>query len=591
MDGDCTVAESSGRCWRRIGLILVYQAKPMASIDLPYRTTFAAQIRAIEPSETELRETQASLTDLKAMLPPGIDPEENPQLLYIAANLYVAGMVNMNDDGVDIATSLASYKGFEKQQLNIEHDRKRIAGYILHAGLSEHGSDRLISDDEARDSGQPFNVAVVAVLWKVANRELCDFLSAASNPVHPDYKALSLSFEVGFSSYNVGVIDAKTRVIADAARIVRPEDADYEVMSKRLRCMGGSGKVGPDSPDGVYQILSGTFLPLGGGIVSMPAAAVKGITAITQAVEPKPDAKDENPEVNDLGQEKEEALRAAKQEQQDYANLRAQLSGLLGIFNKSSLSRIIHPETRVSPITSQLIPNMKSLQEIKEKMASVQNLDEAKQAVASVAEIAEVLSKASERLSTELEAEKARGAEIERNRAEAQAANDALQKNFEAVQAEVTALKAAQVAAQAEADFNERMATLDEVFELTDDERADITPDIKDLSKDAFAAWVDKKSKGLMKEKTKEFKKKVAADKQKKTEEMCAALKAAGVKVTIDENDLIKEVIASAKANEISVPITNSSEGAPSLKEMVDAEFADNVSIGGKKISSFKKKL
>ncbi len=563
----------------------------MATIDLPYKTTFAAQIRAIEPSETELRETQASLTDLKAMLPPGIDPEENPQLLYIAANLYVAGMVNMNDDGVDIETSLGAYKGFEKQQLNIEHDRKRIAGYILHAGLSEYGSDKLISEDEARASVKPFNVAVVAVLWKVANRELCDFLAQASNPVHPDYKALSLSFEVGFSSYNVGVVDAKTRIISEAARIVRPEDADYEVMSKRLRCMGGSGRLGPDSPEGVYQILSGTFLPLGGGIVSMPAAAVKGITAITQTVEAKPDAKDENPEVNDQGQEAEESMRAAIQEQQDYANLRAQLSGLLGIFNKSSLSNIIYPKTRVSPTTSQSTTNMKSLQEIKEKMASAQNLDDAKQAVASVMEIADAIAKASEKLSTELEAEKARGALIEKNRAEAQAANEALQKNFDAVQAEVAALKAAQQAAALEAEFNEKMATLDEIFELTDDERADITPDVKDLSKDAFAAWVDKKKKGLMKEKTKEFKKKVAADKQKKMDEMCAALKASGVTVTIDENDLIKEVIASAKANEISTPVTNSMEVAKSLKEMIGDEFADSVSIGGKKISSFKKKL
>ncbi len=563
----------------------------MATIDLPYKTTFAAQIRAIEPSETELRETQASLTDLKAMLPAGIDPEQNPQLLYIAANLYVAGMVNMNDDGVDIETSLAAYKGFEKQQLNIEHDRKRIAGYILHAGLSEYGSDRLISDDEARASGKPFNVAIVAVLWKVANRELCDFLAQASNPIHPDYKALSLSFEVGFSSYNIGVVNAKTRVISEAARIVRPEDTDYEVMSKRLRCYGGSGRIAPDSEEGVYQILSGTFLPLGGGIVSMPAAAVKGITAITQAVESKPHVEDENPEVNDLGQEKEEALRIAEQEQQDYANLRAQLSGLLGIFNKSSLSRIISSQTRVSPTTSQSTNPMKSLQEIKEKMASVQNLDDAKQAVASVMEIADAIAKASEKLSTELEAEKTRGALIEKNRAEAQAANEALQKNFEAVQAEVAALKAAQHAAALEAEFNEKMATLDEVFDLTDEERADLTPDIKDLSKEAFTEWVAKKSKGLMKEKTKTFKKFQEDDKKKKMDQMCAALKLSGVSITVDENDLIKEVIASAKSNEISTPVTNSIEVSKSLKELIDSEFADNVSIGGKKISSFKKKV
>lgn len=560
----------------------------MANLDLPYKTTFAAQIRAIEPSETELRETKASLTDLKALLPTGIDPDENPQLLYIAANLYVAGMVNMNDDGVDIETSLVAYKGFEKQQLNIEHDRKRIAGYILHAGLSEFGTDRLIDDDEARATGKPFNVCVVAVLWKVANRELCDFLAQASNPVHPDFKALSLSFEVGFSSYNVGVVDSKTRVISEAKRIVRPEDPDFEEMNKRLRAYGGSGKMGTDSADGVYQILSGTFLPLGGGIVSMPAAAVKGITAITEAFEAKPD-ENAAPIDNDEGMETEESLKADRVNIED---LQSKLMRLISLFDKSSLSCIIGDKTRVSPITSPTInqSNMKSIQEIKEKMASVQTLDDAKQAVASVMEIADAIAKASEKLSTELEAEKNRSAEIERNRAEAQAANEELKKNFEAVQSEVAALKAAQLAVQAESAFNERMASIDEVFELSDEDRAFIVEEIKDLNTESFAKWLDKNTKVIRKEKTKAHRAAIASDKQKRQDELVAALKSKGVSVTIDENDVLKEAIASAQANGISAPIVNTIDATKSLKDLYEQEFSESVSIGGKKISQFKKK-
>lgn len=564
----------------------------MADLNLPYKTIFAAQIRAIEPSDTDVKEAKASLSDLKALLPAGIDPDENPQLLYIAANLYVAGMVNMNDDGVDIETSLAAYKGFEKQQLNIEHDRKRIAGYILHAGLSEFGTDRLIDENEARASGKPFNVCVVAALWRVANRELCDFLDEASNPVHPDYKALSLSFEVGYSSYNVGIIDSKDRVIADAKRIVRPEDPDYEVMSKRLRSLGGSGKMGADSDEGVYQILAGSFMPLGGGIVSMPAAAVKGIVAITQPFESQPN-ENANPVEDDKGQQKEESLRVAQQEQQDYADLRSRISGLIGLFENSSLSRIISSETRVSPITSPTInqSNMKSLQEIKEKMASVQTVEDAKQAVASILEIAEALTKASEKMSNDLETEKNRSAEIERNRAEAQAANEELKKSFEAVQTEIATLKAAQVAAAAEVAFNERMASIDEVFELTNEDRVFIVEEIKDLTEESFAKWLDKNTKVIRKEKTKAHRASVASEKQKRVDEMVAALKSKGVSVTIDENDLIKEVIASAQANNVSPGIHNSIEVSKNLKDLVSEEFADNVSIGGKKISQFKKKL
>ncbi len=38
-------------------------------------------------------EAKASLDKLRALLPPGIDPETQPTLLYIAANLAVAAVV------------------------------------------------------------------------------------------------------------------------------------------------------------------------------------------------------------------------------------------------------------------------------------------------------------------------------------------------------------------------------------------------------------------------------------------------------------------------------------------------------------------
>lgn len=562
----------------------------MDKLDFPFKTTFAAQIKAIEPSETEINEVKASLTDLKSLLPEGIDPEDNPQLLYIAANLYVAGMVNLNDDGVDLETSLAAYKGFEKQQINIEHDRKRIAGYILHAGISEFGTDRLITEDEARAAGKPFNVCVVAVLWKVANRELCNYLTQASSPTHPDYKALSLSFEVGFASYNIGIIDASTRIISEAKKVFTPADADYEMMSKRLRSNGGSGKMGVDSTEGVYQLLSGSFTPLGGGIVTMPAAAVKGIIAITEPNEPA--------ELDDVEEDDKLEIETESKNKQIESNriltsdIRNKLMKVLSIFENKSLSSIISNKTRVLPSTSQTINNfnMKSLIELKEKMASATKPEEMQEVVASVMDIAEAITKASEQLSIQLEAEKNRGAEIEKARAEATAANEELKKSFEAVKAEVDALKAAQLAADKEAQFNARMASLDEIFDLESEDRVYIIEEVKDLDEESFAKWMDKNTKVCRKEKTKAFKKAQKDEKQKKMDEMCAALKAKGVTVTIDENDLLKEVIASAKENIISDGITNTIEGSQSLKALVKEEFEEAVMIGGKKLNQFKKK-
>ncbi len=558
----------------------------MDPFDLPYKTTFAAQIKAIEPSEQELKETKASLTDLKALLPAGIDPEDNPQLLYIAANLYVAGMVNLNDDGVDIETSLASYSGFEKQQLNIEHDRKRIAGYILHAGLSEFGTDRLITADEARASGQPFNICVVAVLWKVANRELCAYLEEASNPIHPDYKTLSLSFEVGFSSYNIGVME--DRMIANAKRIITPADADYQDVSKRLRANGGSGKLSADGSENLYQILSGTFLPLGGGIVTMPAAAVKGITVITEAIQPQEDEQDndiDDASISPTVPKQENPWILAKE-------TRDQLVQLLTLLEKNSFSCIKQDKTSVSINRLQTITqsNMKNLQELKEKLASAKPED-MQQICAGAVEIAEAIIAKSKEMEDQLQAEKNRGTDIEKARAEAIAANEDLSKKVAALEKSLAEIKAAQDAAEAELTFDHRMSEIEAEFDLADDERALIVDEVKSLDDTGFTAWMAK-AKKLMKEKTKSFKKDVEDKKKQKSDEMCAALKAKGIEVKMDENNLIKEVIASAKLNDVSSPIDNVVDLSPSqsLTDRMKEEFAENMTIGGVKVKNLKKK-
>lgn len=568
-------------------------------MDTPFKTTFAAQIRAIEPSDTERQEAKASLTDLKALLPEGINPDDDPQLLYISANLYVAGMVNKNDDGVDIETALATYKGFEKQQLNIEHDRGRVAGYILHAGLSEFGTDRLITEDEARTVGRPFNVAVAAVLWKVNNPKLCSYITEASNPLHPDYKTLSLSFEVGFSSYDIAVIDSETRVVSEAKATYRPADADYETMAKKLRTNGGSGRPAVDSTDGIYQILTGTFIPLGGGIVTAPAAAVRGITAITEPVVSQVDenaADCEEFEVEDDNTEAAAIEIAAQTAREQMtiarAEMKADLARLMRLFEKKSLSHIISTETRVSPITSTTIQSYMSktlLQQMKEKVASAEKPEDMKQVFAGVMEIADAIVQKSEELSAQLDAEKNRGAAIEAARAEAAAASDELKKTLDLVRAELDAIHATQAAAAAETQFNERMATIDEEFELADEERALLVDEVKPLDEAGFGTWMAR-AKKLMKEKTKSFKKQQKDDKQKKTDEMCAALKAKGITVTIDENDLFKEIIASAQANNVSAPIENVIETAgKTLAERAKTEFLENASIGGKKLSEYSK--
>ncbi len=122
----------------------------------------------------------------------------------IVGNLAVPGLVNLNDDYLTPEDAVATYKKFEKKLCNIEHNRSNIVGFIVKSYLTNF-DNKPISDQEALESKQPFYITTIAAIWKCANRELCDFIVEASNPANPNYNKLSLSFEVGFYSYDIGV--------------------------------------------------------------------------------------------------------------------------------------------------------------------------------------------------------------------------------------------------------------------------------------------------------------------------------------------------------------------------------------------------
>lgn len=247
-----------------------------------YTTRFTASAKVYHPSLQEKKEALASLDQLKGLLPADIVPENDLDIVYIVGNLAVAGLLNLNDDGVTMGDALACYQRFERRQCNIEHNRKQIVGYIVKAGLSEFGTDRLITEDEARAAGEPFNIVTVAAIWKVADQDLCNFILQSAAPGSPDKDALSLSFEVGFNDYSIVVLPGSDTVLSQAVRLISHESSAFDQYDKLLRVNGGSGRMSSKggSPDRVGRILSPPLLPLGQGVVTVPAAAVKGITPV-----------------------------------------------------------------------------------------------------------------------------------------------------------------------------------------------------------------------------------------------------------------------------------------------------------------------
>ncbi len=226
-------------------------------------------------------EAVASLDKLRTLLPRDIDPESHPTLLFAAGNLAVGGVANLNDDAMTLEDTIATYRQFEWQLVDVEHLRSDIKGFIVKAGLSELGTDRLITEDEARAAGKPVNVAIVVALWKVADPDLCAFIQQMDAPASPDKDKLSFSFEVGFDDYDIVVLPKGASNLALASQVVSPDSPDFGKFDRLLRVNGGKGVLGKDSR--VARILMGNIIPLGAGIVTVPAAAVKGLTAITES--------------------------------------------------------------------------------------------------------------------------------------------------------------------------------------------------------------------------------------------------------------------------------------------------------------------
>lgn len=253
-----------------------------------YTARFSANAHLCRPTANQEKEIRASIDRLKGLLPSEINPEEHPTLLYVVGNLFVAGLLNKNDDGVSVEDGLKMYKAFEGQQINIEHNRSSVVGYIVKAGLSEFGTDRLITEDEARASGKPYNIAIAIALWKVVDKDLIKYILQATEPGSPMKDDLSLSFEVGFDEYKIVTLPKNVTNLAMATRTISASDDKFDRFDKKLRTNGGSGKEGNEH---VGRVIEWPIIPLGGGIVAMPAAQVKGITPVLSS--PKEEAEAE----------------------------------------------------------------------------------------------------------------------------------------------------------------------------------------------------------------------------------------------------------------------------------------------------------
>ena len=487
-----------------------------------FTTIFSSYIKPVVSEEKDKYLALASMAELEEFLPE-VDLDKNYDLLPIAFNACVANRVNKNGDVIDTPTALEIYENFINKPINIEHNRDRVVGAILTAGFSEFGTDKQLATEELKDHKGPFNITLGGIVWKVVNSNLADMIEESADPTSEQYQGISASWELGFSDYDLVVIEGEEKNIENAEFVTKAEEIGE--IKENLRALGGTGKL--EDGRSVYRRVTEQVVPLGIGLTETPAADVQGVAI----------QKEEQKEVKSS-----EKLEKTSQSSDNNVNN-----------------------------NNQLVMKIESLKDINDE--SLKTLE----ASAVHDFIHEQLQKASEDFSTHkkekeeaLEASEQKLKDIDEERT-------ALKDELEKVSAGLKELEEKEAARIAQDKFNERMASFDEEFELSDEDRSVIAKDVLDMEDDAFANYSEK-MKVLLKDKGKE----VLA--KKKEEAIAAETEASQEETSATESEetsgeVVDEAIDNAEVEDSAVAATTDAQEATVFEKYKNAFSIDNFDL------------
>jgi len=514
-------------------------------MEFKYNTTFAnISLKPMVSEEKDKYLSMASIDNLKKFLP-DIDTNKNIDLLPIAFDACVVNRVNKNGDVIDGETATRIAKLFVNKPINIEHNRSQVIGCILSSNFSKFGTNESLAEVDVKSMKTPFNITLGGVIWKVVDRDLADQIEESNDPTSDNYITISASWELGFNEFNIVVLDPAEKniengtVISDASQIEKIKD--------NLRGFGGNGRLGDDKF--IYRQVLGKVVPLGIGFTLNPAADVQGVATPPEQpirIELKVNKSSEETEVQEekVAELAQEPVLASENtvSQEEKLNVKKE--------------RIYMKITKIEDITDSLL---------KEATAS------------SIVEfVAEEIKKANETFLAEKSAKENELKAANEKISAVEAEHEAVKKQVVELTEKLATIEAEKEAKAKEEAFNLRMASLDEEFDLSDEDRKVIASDIKDLNEETFSAYKNKMSV-LMKEKTKAYKKAMAEKMQKEKEMAEKAMQASEVKASeAPAAETTQEVVEQAVDNgaKASTEIPNSAPAAqPSIKEKYAAAF------------------
>ena len=509
-----------------------------------YKTSFTNEILASAQSNQlgELGISDASLNSLKPLIPQSIDLEKNIDLIGVAFNAAVVNKFNKNGDGIDTDTALGIKDYFVNKPTNIEHKKQKVVGHIVSSAFSTYGSNELLSDEEVQNLRTPFNIALAAVVYKTVNPRFADLLEDDENEYD---EIISASWELGFNDYYLALGSDNL----DEAEIIT-DPKHIKEFSQYLKAYDGDGHTSEGVS--VSRLIVGEIFPLGIAFTTNPAAEVEGVY------------------VEDAAATEEEQSATSESINFNLFNKKISQCGKTDVNSKNE---------------STLMDNdiIKQFEDILSK--KLDNKQFSEEAMASMAQVInDAIMQKDEEYKAELEAR-------QNAEAETQAAQEAVNAELKAVSeqlatsnSELAELKQEKAVAEAKERFNERMAVVDQEFELSDDDRLIIVNDLRSLnSEEAFASYQEKlrvmwlhKAKAYLEETEKLLQERIDQEVTRRLEELSEAK-------TSEETPEVEDVLDSVEPEGEELLTNNNAEAAqvePSLRDKFEKAFSrENLTI------------
>ncbi|NDG51985.1 MAG: hypothetical protein EBY39_03015 [Flavobacteriia bacterium] len=507
-----------------------------------YKASFEIEVVASAAPVAPEQISQASLDNLKPLVPSDINLNRNIDLLGVAFNAAVVNRFNKNGDGIDSSTAVSIKDFFIHKPTNIEHKRDQVVGHIVSSGFSSFGDSQIMSDEQALSTKDPYNISLAAVVYKNASPEFSNMLESSETEDGELSTVVSTSWELGFNEFAVAIGSKDLK----ECEVVYGQEA--EELKDNLVSFGGTGKL----EDGrtVHRLVIGEVFPLGVAFTTKPAADVKGVVVVEQD-----DAEKTNTLSNDAFLNK--------------------------IKNKSShtdKNNVIQNKENIldNMDTEKLITGLESLLEEKRRAN-----DFSEEAVASITKLVnDVIIEKSSEWKSQVEEAESKAQELESAQAEIAEKYDALNVEFKNAQEKLEQIQKENAERDFQDAFNARMESLSNEYDLSEDDLKIIASELNsvDIADEAFAEYKEKFAK-IWAHKNKEFIQKQAEELEAKIAE--EVQKRLGENQPEDSAEVVDAALENLEESQEAIPNNNSeSVEEESLTEKFEKAFsAENVSI------------